>query len=296
MGALKYISVLLLFPLLFSCEDVVDLDIDGDGGDVVIDAWINTKPETQEIRLTLSQSFFNSTTTILRDAVVHVTNETRGESYEFIAPDTASIYTFTPEAGNNIGDVGDVMSLSIEHSRGRFEAETTINRVPLVDSIQQEFRDDELLSDDGIYTQFFARAPVGQGDAYWIQTYRNGDFLNNASQLNIAFDAGFDAGSREDGLIFIPPIRELTNIIGEDGVPSPWDIGDEIRVEIHSISREGFNFLEIARDQILNGDNGIFTLPQANTRSNIIRNNGQEALGFFNVAAVSGLSDIIVEQ
>ncbi len=296
MRILTYTSILLLCATLFSCEDVVELDLDGEGGDVVIDAWINNKSETQGIRLTLSQSFFNSNTIIVRDAVVLVNNETRGETYEFINADTASTYTFTPEAGSNIGDVGDIMSLSIEHSRGRFEAQTTINRVPPLDSIQQEFRDDELFSDDGIYTQFFARDPVGQGDAYWIQTYRNDVFLNNASQLNIAFDAGFDAGSRVDGLIFIPPIREFTNIINEDGIPAPWDVGDEIRVEIHSISVEAFNFLEIARDQILNGDNGIFTLPQANTRSNIIRNNGQEALGFFNVAAVSSLSDTIVEQ
>ncbi len=296
MRALKYIALLLLISMLFSCEDVVELDIDGDGGDVVIDAWINNKPETQEIRLTLSQSFFNSSTTILRDAEVRVTNETRGETYEFIVTDTASTYTFTPEAGNNIGEVGDIMSLSIEHRRGDFVAQTVINRVPPLDSIQQEFRDDQLFSDDGIYTQFFARDPMGQGDAYWIQTFRNGNFLNNASQLNIAFDAGFDSGSRVDGLIFIPPIRELTNTINENGLPSPWDIGDEIRVEIHSISVEGFNFLEIARDQILNGDNGIFTVPQANTRSNITRTNGQEALGFFNVAAVSAMSDTIVEQ
>lgn len=296
MRAFKYISMVVLISMLFSCEDVVELDLDGDGGDLVIDAWINTRSETQEIRLSLSQSFFSSNTVIVRDAEVVVTNETQEEDYVFEITDTSSTYTFTPELGNNIGDVGDVMSLSVVHRSGRFEAQTTINRVPALDSIEQEFRDDELFGEDGIYTQFFARDPVGQGDAYWIQTFRNGDFLNNANQLNIAFDAGFDAGSRVDGLVFITPIREFTNILEEDGLPSPWDVGDEIRVEIHSISQEAFGFLEIARDQILNGDNGIFTLPQANTRSNITRSNGFEALGFFNVAAVSQLSDVIVEQ
>ena len=77
----------------------------------------------------------------------------------FEITDTSSTYTFTPELGNNIGDVGDVMSLSVVHRAGRFEAQTTINRVPALDSIEQEFRDDELFGEDGIYTCLLYTSP-----------------------------------------------------------------------------------------------------------------------------------------
>ena len=76
MRAFKYISMVVLISMLFSCEDVVELDLDGDGGDLVIDAWINTRSETQEIRLSLSQSFFISNIIIVRVAEVVVSNET----------------------------------------------------------------------------------------------------------------------------------------------------------------------------------------------------------------------------
>ena len=74
----------------------------------------------------------------------------------------------------------------------------------------------------------------------------------------------------------------------------PYNEGDVVRVEIHSISNEAFNFLEVARDQINNGDNGIFSIPLANTRTNITSEEGKAVLGFFNIAAVSSAS-ILVE-
>jgi hypothetical protein len=39
---------------------------------------------------------------------------------------------------------------------------------------------------------------------------------------------------------------------------------------------------------MINGDNTIFSIPLANTKSNVIRtSDGKPALGFFNVSAVS---------
>ena len=68
----------------------------------------------------------------------------------------------------------------------------------------------------------------------------------------------------------------------------PWQPGDLIRVEIHSISLEAFTFLDIARDQMVNGDNTIFAIPLANTRGNVVNQmTGERALGIFNVANVS---------
>ena len=68
----------------------------------------------------------------------------------------------------------------------------------------------------------------------------------------------------------------------------PYEPGDSVRVEIHSITEEAFNFLSIAKEQMTNGDNTIFALPLANTKSNVFHSaSGERALGFFNVAKVS---------
>ena len=77
---------------------------------------------------------------------------------------------------------------------------------------------------------------------------------------------------------------------------APWADGDLIRVEIHSLNLESFLFMELARDQMTNGDNGIFALPLANTSGNVFETGtSTRALGVFNVGAVSSLEETVVE-
>lgn len=292
MNRLKYTLFLVAVILIIGCEDVIDIDSETSGGDLVVDGWINTNPEEQTIKLTLSQGFFDNTPPPSVDnATVTVTNLTQNRVHEFVDAAGSGDYKWSGTGGAGIATVGDQLKLTIQYQNDTYTATTTVKRVPTIDSIGQEFRDDEIFLDDGIYVQFFARDFVGKGDAYWIKSFKNGIFLNDAAELNIAYDAGFDAGSQIDGITFIPPIRELVNELDEDGLDIPWNPGENVRIEIHSLSNEAFNFLEIARDQINNGSNGIFSLPLANARSNIRRvSDDKSILGFFNVAAVSSMS------
>ena len=48
--------------------------------------------------------------------------------------------------------------------------------------------------------------------------------------------------------------------------------------------------MEIARDQMRNGENTIFAIPIANTRGNVVNTaTGEIAIGMFCVSAVEGL-------
>lgn len=280
-------SFFFLIVFLFSCEDVIDVDVESAAGDLVIDAWIDNRAQDQQIRLTLAQGYFDNSTLIgAEGAAVAVTNITQQVEHPFVEA-SSGVYRWNANTTGQLGQVGDELILNIDYNGEQYSAQTIIKRIPALDSITQEFVDDEVFLDDGIYTEFFARDFEGTGDAYWIKTFKNGQFLNDAQELNIAFDAGFDAGSMIDGIIFIPPIRDLVNELDSDGLQIPWQAGEEIKVELHSLSEEAFNFLEITRDQINNGSNGIFALPLANVRSNISKRDGSSALGFFNIAAVS---------
>ena len=294
MSLFRYIFIVVLLGTI-SCEDVIDVDIEEAAGDLVIDAWVDSRNQEQVIRLTIAQAYFDNITVPAVEAMVSIHNTNTNQTFDFDYTGFNGIYQWTPIGDQVLGTEGDLLTLSIDRRNQSYTATTSINRVPSLDSIGQEFRDNEVFFDDGIYTEFFARDFEGAGDAYWIKSFKNGVYLDDANELNIAYDAGFDAGSRIDGLIFIPPIRELINEINEDGLSMPWEPGQEIRVELHSISIPAFNFLEIARDQILNGSNGIFTLPLANARSNISKSDGSPALGFFNVASVSSRSQVIVD-
>ena len=286
---LLIISFLLLSILMLntSCEDVIDVELEPSTDALVVDGWIDDRMQEQVITLHRSQTYFDNSNPVgIEDAVVLVNTED-GRSLEF-SHTADGRYSWMPQREDEIGNTGDALSLEIIWNDQIFMAQSVINRVPVIDSIGQEFREDELFGEDGIYAQFYARDFQGLNDAYWIKTFKNGEYLAKTQELNIAYDAGFDAGTGIDGLVFIPPIRELVNQLDEDLLFLPYISGDHIRVEIHSMSVDAFNFMEIARDQINNGDNGIFSLPLANTRSNIRHSNGDiPVLGFFNVAAVS---------
>lgn len=294
---MKYIYTTLIgiFLATLSCEDPIDVNIADAEAVLVVDGWIDNMERTQTISLTNSQSYFDNTFAPgVTDASVVVNNK-NGENYIFEHQENGR-YTWTPDAGQSIGVTGDQFELSIEWDGQSYAALSTLNRVPPIDSIHVEYRENETFSDDGYYAQFIARDPDGLGDAYWIKTWKNDTLFNKPIDFNIAYDGGFDSGSKADGIVFIWPIREFTNELDENGVPVPYNPGDKVYVELQSVSQEAFNFLEITRDQLNNSSNGIFALPLANTKSNITNvTTGQEVLGFFNVGGISTMTKIVEE-
>ncbi|MCG8331812.1 MAG: DUF4249 domain-containing protein [Chitinophagales bacterium] len=290
---IKYMLLLSFFiQILTSCEDEIEINVDPLTEQVVVDAWLNNRPESQSIFLSKTQSYFeNVLPEGVSGATVQVTSSA-GIVFEFIETDPGN-YVWTPEAGETIGDVGTDYTLQITFEGKSYGAITTLNRVPPIDSITYEYDDDDV---DRIRTEFFARDLTGEGDTYWIKTFKNGMFLNKPSELNIAFDAGFSQGAAVDGLIFIPPIRRATNRTPDPDTDdnsdvSPWAVGDEARVEIHSISNEAFFFLSTAQIQMTSGNSGIFAEPVINTKGNIIsEDEEEEVLGMFNIAAISEMA------
>ena len=285
---------------LSSCQDVIDIATDDAPQLLVVDAWLNNKSAPQTIKLTLTEPYFSNTLAGgVSNATVNVTDG-NGNTMTFEEKGDGN-YTWTPTGGETLGEIGTVFTLNVDWDGKNYTASSLMNPVPPVDSIGQELLTDDIRGADGIYAQFYARDLIGLGNAYWIKTYKNGQFLNKPQELNIAFDAAFSAGAELDGLIFIPPIREGVNRIADPDTEdndevAPWSPGDSILVEIHSIAPFVFNFLSIARDQMTNGDNTIFAIPLANTTGNVSSSvAGEDVLGIFNVAAVSSLGARIEE-
>jgi len=281
---LIYAALLIGLISMIACEDVVDLEVEDAPDLITVDAWVNNLPEAQTIKLTNTQQYFaNTFNPTISGATVQLSDDL-GNIFDFVDQGNGA-YTWTPILGETLGSIGTSFELNIEVEGKSLSAQSILNPAPPVDSITFEFRENETFFDDGFRAEFFARDFVGLGNTYWIKTFRDGVFLNDPLQINIAFDAGFDSGAEVDGLIFIPPIRDLANPID-----TSWVEGEMMKVEIHSISNAAFGWMEIARDQIINGQNGIFAEPLANARGNIINNTDDaEILGIFNVAEISSL-------
>lgn len=290
MLSLRSISfVFLLSAAFFSCEDPIDLDSRFREPELVVDAWLTNLSEPQTVILTETQDFFdNRLPTPITDAQVVVCPDNDPADCIVFEHTTDGRYVWEPAPGDSLGTVGTEYALGIQRGEEQYLAQTTMNRTATIDSISFQFEEEALGLDEGFYAQLYARDQVGIGDAYWIRTTFNDTLLLRPFEIATAYDAVFDPGTDADGITFIFPIRFSINKLDEGGSPTPLEAGDNLKVEVWSLSQEAYLFLNIASEQIANGDAGIFALPVANSPGNIFNVNTEERVqGFFNVAAVA---------
>ena len=305
----KYINQLVFIVLfcasfgLYSCEDVIDVNLAKGEPQLVVDAWITNQPGSQSIKLSITQPYFeNSSPVPVLGATVSI-EDNNGTVFNFIDADNDGTYIWEPASPDGVmGVLGNNYELSISYNNENYKASTKINRVMPIDSITYEFREVELGNPKGYYAQVYARDLVGKGDCYWIRTYKNGEFLKRGSDINIAYDAGFSSGGNIDGLIFITPIRERINPFYPDPKDKnktlpPYAIDDSIYVEIYSITEDAFNFFLEVQTTLNNG--GLFATPLTNVRTNIKNTNpasSKKAVGYFGASAVSSAGVRVKEE
>ena len=302
----RYLLFLALATWTLGCEDVIDLNIEPGPPQLAVDAWLTDEPGTQRIRLTLTAPYFlNDFASPATGATVLVTDDLNNQ-FVFQEQESDVIYIWEPDSNEVLGQIAREYFLAIDYHGSHFLAQSAIKRVPEIDSIFYEFREEELGLPAGYYAEVFARDLLGPGDTYWIRTYKNGVFLNKPQEINIAYDAAFSAGGNFDGKVFITPIREAINRwpdSGDDAVDDfevpPYALGDSIYVEIYSITEDAFYFLSEARIQMdrQGGVAELFAQPISNVATNILNPdpNGEEAVGYFAASAVSSAGTRIVE-
>lgn len=295
----KYLLFLFLTGLFLACEDTIDPDLENGAPLLVVDAWVNNLPQTQTIELSSTQPYFeNQLPPPLSDAQV-VISDNQGSIFRFFENEAVpGSYEWSPDDLNqNLGEIGTQYQLEVTANGETYRAFSQLKRVPEVDTVTFRFEPDDLFfPEDSFLAEFWARDPVGAGDTYWIKTYKNGVLLNKPIEINIAYDAGFSEGGNFDGTIFIQPIRAAVNPIDEDEndeILAPYEMGDSIFVEIHSINRQAFTYLnEVALQTDRQGGFAeLFATPIANVSTNLFNqdpNKKNDAVGFFNVAAISG--------
>ena len=297
------ILVLSVF-ILTACEDRIFPELPSADAPIVIDAWLYRKPETQTIRISRANTYFDQGQPVgLTGAVVQVIDESDpGNPIDFIES-TAGVYEWIPSSPTDtFGILGNSYQLSIQLNGTTYSSFSTFNRVPKVDSITWRLEPATPFYDASYFGEFWSRDFLGNGDAYWIKTWKNGQLLTKPSELIIAYDAGFSSGGNADGFIFIQPIRDGMNpfdVDEEDRLIAPYVLGDSAYVEINSITQDAFFFLEQVQIQTdrPGGFGELFARPLANIQSNISSSNPQEkVVGFFCTSAVKGLGRRFTED
>jgi hypothetical protein len=275
---------------LFSCEDIVDIDVQEGVSQLTVDALINSKAQTQAIKLSLSQAYFdNSPVKPALGATVTVFDED-SVAHDFVDIKNDGTYVYDAKT-KPLDKEGKQYVLYIKYQGEEFVSLSKLNRVPKIDSINYAVEKFPIEPDngpqEGFQPQFYAHDFEGEGDCYWIKSAKNHKYFNKSNQISVAYDAGFSPGSKTDGLLFILPIRQ--SLGGE-----LYSDKDTLTVDLYSITKEQFYYLQIVQQVSSNG--GLFATPLSNIPTNVINYNSQstkKAVGFFGIMAVNSAEAII---
>lgn len=284
-----------------SCEDIITPNLPTNEPILVVDAWVNNLNQPQKILLSTTQDYLDSTSSpSVSGAVVKVSDDL-GNIFEFIESG-AGEYVWQPDSiYENLGEVGTSYLLSVEYGGTEVVAYSTMKRTSVIDSVN--FVKGQF-PEGSYYAEFWSREESGVGDAYWIKSYKNGIYQNGLGDIITCIDAGASSeGAVIDGIPFIPPVRRgITRFETDDDGDfiSPFDKGDSLYVEIHSVSFEAFDFLNKTAIQINRpgGFSELFAVSLSNVPTNISAVNNQNfpVVGFFNVSSVHGLGNTLDDE
>jgi hypothetical protein len=303
---MKKIIYIALIALGFGCETAIQPELKEAEEILVIDAWLTQKMERQKVMVSRSQPYFdNSYPSLTPGAQVTVEDLNTGVVYNF--QEGADAYYWDP-ADAPLGEVGHTYKLAVTHGGETFEALSTLGRVPEVDTILYKYNSKDFNILESYYSaEFVAVDLVGPGDAYWIKAWKNGNYLGKPSEINIAFDAGLSPSQSVDGEVFHQVIRrDFVNPL--DPLPDrknyyhpPYQIGDSLYVEIHSIDPVAFEYLTgvILQTNRPGGFSELFATPLANVMTNVSstdENSNTSVAGFFNMSAVSSGGGRITQE
>lgn len=275
---MRYFIYLIGMIALAGCEDVVDIDLKEGEQRLVIDAFLNNKFEKQSIRISYTAPYFSNVPTPPEtNATALLINQTTGDTVQFLHEANGE-YTFLPDTNYHFFRINHIYKLHVTLNNVHYEATSVLNRTTTIDSfIVQKGGGNFGTSKDKYYAGILARDIQGDTDYYWIKSYINGKFLNRPGQINLAVDGA--SGEGADGFYFTPNIALA--ITPNDGL----SLGDSVLVEIYSLNRETWRFMQQAQNEMTNG--GLFARTPENVASNIRASDGSIVLGFFNVGASS---------
>lgn len=263
MKNIQYISVLILSLFLFSCEEVVNVDLDTAAPRLVVDAGINWEQGTdgaiQKIKLTTTTSYYSSNIPVVTGATVFVKNSTN-TTFDFIEIENTGEYV----CNNFIPQIDEDYTLTIISNGQTYTATETLKSVAPIEGIEQE-NEGGFIGDE-IEIRAFFTDPAPE-ENYYLFKYKYSNVAKLDYQVN---DDKFFQGNY---------FFSLSN--NEDLQP-----GDEVQVVHYGISQRYYNFMNILLSVAGNTGGSPFQSPPATVRGNIINttNFDSYALGYFRLS------------
>ncbi len=274
---------LLMVGLLVwtSCEKDVILDLsDVEGQYVIVEANITDGEEIQWVKLSYSSSYYDvSRGRGITDATVQIESGDDIFVFKQWNSDTLPGYYYNTEIPQQLQE--KVYELSIEVEGEKYTASSELMPVPSIDSLSIKINPFSELgfTQDTIYDIFVHFRDLPAQENYYLFNYAINDTLRTPRPSDKALVSDENLEETVSLAIF--------NINRED-----IEDGDEITLEIRSISRENFDFYNIFFTQTDLSGNPFAGAPPANIPTNL----SAGARGFFQVSATGKKSIIFHDE
>ncbi len=261
----KIIVIVIVLVFTFSCEDVIEVDLNEGQTRLVIDAsinWLkNTTGNEQSIRLSLTAPFFNEDVQPANGAIVSI-SDLNGNTFNFIEDGNTGTYSNS----NFIPVIDGIYTLSIVYNNELYTATETLKSVTPIDFIEQ--KDDGGFLGEDIELKAFYTDPANIENFYFFE------FVSDFSPIPTleVYEDRFTDGNQIFGFYS-----------DEDLEP-----GNVITIRNHGVSERFYNFMFTLLQQGSEEGGGPFETQPATVRGNCINqtNSDNFPFGYFKLSEV----------
>lgn len=256
----------ILSLMFFSCEEVVEVDLNTAEPRLVVEASINWyKGDTgniQKIRLTTTAGYYDPEVPTVSNAIVKITSED-GQVFDFLEETPGNYYChdFVPEIGKNY-------ELMVMVNGEVYTATEKMYAVPEIQYVEQN--NDIGFSDDLIEIKYFFQDNAEE-ENYYLDSFT----IDNITYpvYGISSDKFFQ-GNMMYGIFLY----------------DEFETGDDVDIKLYGISSSYYNYMRVLFNSTDSG--GPFPIPVGTVRGNLVNQTNPDnyALGYFRLSEVDQIT------
>ncbi|WP_298506969.1 DUF4249 domain-containing protein [uncultured Maribacter sp.] len=268
----SYIKLITLFAIsiFFSCEDVIDLEVQTAPERLTIEASLDwekgTSGNNQTIKLSTSSAYFaENQDNPVTNATVKVTNTNTLEEFIFTNENNGN---YSTDSFNPI--VNNTYDLEIVYNNETYTATESLK--PVTDITRVEQSTDKGFDDEILEVNVFFNDPEDEENYYLFKYKESGDLLFELEDADDEFINGNEVGWWYEK--------------DEDDEQGEFTVGDQVEVEMYGISKAYFNYIRTLIEQ--SEGVGLFSATPVALKGNCINQTNSEnyAHGFFRLTQV----------
>ncbi|OZV66406.1 DUF4249 domain-containing protein [Winogradskyella aurantia] len=261
----KVLIFIFAFSFFYSCEDVIDIDLNEAEPRLVIEASINwfknTAGNEQAIRLSLSAPFFDETVPPANDAIVQIV-DSNNNVFDFVEDGNTGIYknnTFVPV-------IDETYVLTINYEEEIYTATETLKSVVPIDFVEQN--NDGGFSGEDIELKAFYTDPAN------IENYYFFEFISDIAVVPTleVYEDRFTDGNQIFGFY----------------TEEDLEAGDVVTIRNYGVSSRFYDFMFILLQQGSDEGGGPFETQPATVRGNCVNQTNPDnfPFGYFRLSEV----------